>query len=132
MHNVNGRVDTAIGCVDTGTAEISIVVAGDPAVVAILVDERLPEDDEGLRDTLDNIAEEHRSRAGANLDGDAANGLIRLLAQAAHVQAQAISATNMAATGAEPSDATVTGGATYGGGDSSGSDGGSSSGGGGG
>jgi hypothetical protein len=88
--NSQGRVDTMIGCVDTGGAEINVVVSGNPIVVALSVEERLSVDEEGLRDTLDNIAGLRRTLAGADLDATATEGLIRLLVQAHAVQAQAL------------------------------------------
>jgi DNA-binding protein YbaB len=101
--NADGRVDAAIGCVDTGTSVIEVTVAGNPLAVDVSVEERLSEDDdEGLRDTLDNIAVRRSTFAVADLDDEATDGLIRLLARAREVRRLALAVEDESATRSFP------------------------------
>ena len=76
-----GRMDTTVGGVITKEAVINVVVAGSPAIIEIVIEERLTEG-EGLGDTLRNIASDGHTFAGIGLDYAGATGLVRLLNRA--------------------------------------------------
>lgn len=83
----DGSVSAVIGCIDTGDGLVQVMVAGQPLVIDLVVEEPLAEDDgEGLRDTLNNIVAGRRTVAGIGLDHEAAQGLIRLLTRAIAVR----------------------------------------------
>jgi hypothetical protein len=76
-----GQIDATLGGIITDDAAINVVVTGDPAVIDLMIEERLAEG-EGFGDTLRHIATEGQTFAGINLDYAGAKGLVRLLNQA--------------------------------------------------
>jgi hypothetical protein len=76
-----GPIDATLGGVITDDAVINVVVTGDPAIIDIVIEERLAEG-EGFGDTLRSIATEGQTFAGIDLDYVGAKGLVRLLNQA--------------------------------------------------
>ena len=76
-----GHIDATLGGIITDDATINVVVTGDPAIIDLVIEERLTEG-EGFGDTLRNIATEGRTFAGVNLDYVGAKGLVLLLNRA--------------------------------------------------
>ncbi len=85
---ISGRPDAIVGAIRTDDATVGVGVGGNPTVVDISVEERVP-DGEGLGDALQNIASRRRTYATVGLDDEAAKGLVRLLNQAIALRNQA-------------------------------------------
>lgn len=81
--NTRGRVDTTIGCVDTGRAEINIVVAGEEIDLSLAA--RL--EDEEMALAAINALEQRQAHTYIALDAVHADGLVRLLQKAIAVRA---------------------------------------------
>jgi hypothetical protein len=84
---VSHRPFAVVGAVITDDAIVNVTIGGNPMVIDIVIEERVP-DGEGLGDTLQNIATHRRTCAGAGLDDEGAQGLLRLLGQAIAVRRQ--------------------------------------------
>jgi hypothetical protein len=94
--SVRGQIGATVGCVDTGDGLVEVVVAGDPLVIDLVVEEPIAEDDrDGLADTIGSVAEERRTVAGIGLDDEAVRGLLRLLTQAIEVRETALAGERM-------------------------------------
>jgi hypothetical protein len=83
----NGRVDTAIGCVDTGRAELNVVVSGDEIDLSLA--SRLEAEETALAAV--NALTGHQAHSYITLDAADARGLIALLRQAMEVRARGLS-----------------------------------------
>jgi hypothetical protein len=76
-----GQLDATLGGVITNGSVINVVVTGNPAIIDLVIDERLAEG-EGFGDTLRYIAEQGETFASIELDYAGAKGLMRLLNRA--------------------------------------------------
>jgi hypothetical protein len=84
----DGQVDTVIGCVDTGAAEVNVVVSGN--LIDVSITSKLAE--EGPVLAALTALEEAQAHAYIGFDDVDAEGLIRLIRQAIEVRAQGLAA----------------------------------------
>jgi hypothetical protein len=87
--NPRGRVDTVIGCVDTGRAELNITVSGDQIDLSL----REVLEDEERPIVAKNAAVEGHAHTYMVLSDEDLDGLLRLLTQAREVRRLAALAT---------------------------------------
>jgi hypothetical protein len=76
-----------VGAIITESAVVDIGIGGNPTVIDIAIEERVPDGDD-LCDTLQGVALLGRTLASISLDNNAARGLVRLLNQAIALDGQ--------------------------------------------
>jgi hypothetical protein len=82
QRNAQGRVDTAVGCVDTGRAQLTIVVCGE--VIDLSLSEVLEPEERPI--AAENATVEGTAHTWIALDDEHGDALILLLQQAREVR----------------------------------------------
>jgi hypothetical protein len=89
VRNARGRVDTFIGCVDTGRAELNVTVSGNETDLSLC--EALEDEERPI--AADNATVEGRAHTYILLGDEDLDGLLRLLTKAREVRRLAAAAT---------------------------------------